>query len=100
MRTVTSAHLGDPAQEELADFGGTEIPLRDSMRAYVGSGVPVGWKVKIGLEPRIGGYALVGRCSCGYASSRDGGDGAWERTATAVGQHVKDTHLKGFGEWA
>ena len=60
---------------------------------------PIGWKVKIGLEARIGGYVLVARCSCGYDSGRDGGDGAWERTARTVGQHVKDTHLKKFGDW-
>lgn len=61
--------------------------------------VPIGWTVKIGLESRIGGYVLVGRCSCGYVSTRGGGDGAWERVAKHVGQHVKDKHLKRFMEW-
>lgn len=63
---------------------------------------PYTWSATISLQPRIGGYVLIGRCSCPakYVTGRDGGDGAWERVSKELGQHVKDVHLKKFEDWA
>ena len=77
----------------------TTVPLGEN--TYVVRGpVPIGWTVKLGLEPFAGGFALVARCSCGDFVARDNGSDAWDRVSQNMGIHVEEAHLKKLRIWA